>query len=55
VDPDVPLLPPYPAGQQKLDSFRKGLDAEGASGRHARELLDEHARHEEEPPGDSAQ
>ncbi len=55
VDPDVPLLPPYPAGQQKLDSFRKGLDAEGASGRHARELLDEHAGHEEEPPGDSAQ
>jgi pyruvate dehydrogenase (quinone) len=46
VDADVPLLPPFPAGEQKLESFRKGLAAEGAEGRHARELLDEHASHE---------
>jgi pyruvate dehydrogenase (quinone) len=47
VDPDVPLLPPFPAGEAKLDSFRKGLDAEGEDGRHARELLEEHAAHEQ--------
>jgi pyruvate dehydrogenase (quinone) len=46
VDADVPLLPPFPAGEQKLDSFRKGLAAEGEEGRHARRLLDEHASHE---------
>jgi pyruvate dehydrogenase (quinone) len=46
VDPDVPLLPPFPAGEQKLDMFRQGLDAEGESGEHARALLEEHARHE---------
>jgi pyruvate dehydrogenase (quinone) len=46
VDADVPLLPPFPAGEQKLDSFREGLAAEGDEGRHARELLDEHASHE---------
>ncbi len=47
VDPDVPLLPPFPAGEQKLEMFRQGLDAEGESGRHARAFLDEHARHEQ--------
>ena len=46
VDPDVPLLPPFPAGEQKLESFRAGLDAEGDAGRHARDLLDEQARQE---------
>lgn len=43
VDPDVPLLPPFPAGEQKLESFREGLAAEGESGEHARRLLDEQA------------
>jgi pyruvate dehydrogenase (quinone) len=47
VDPDVPLLPPFPAGKEKLDSFRQGLDAEGEEGRHARELLDRQAAQEE--------
>jgi pyruvate dehydrogenase (quinone) len=47
VDPDVPLLPPVPAGKQKLDSFRQGLAAEGAAGEGARELLDRHAEMEE--------
>jgi pyruvate dehydrogenase (quinone) len=46
VDPDVPLLPPFPAGAQKLDSFRAGLDQEGAAGRHAREMLDTYAEQE---------
>ncbi|KRB78109.1 thiamine pyrophosphate-binding protein [Nocardioides sp. Root190] len=46
VDPDVPLLPPFPAGEQKLDDFREGLDAEGESGAHARDLLDEQAAQE---------
>jgi pyruvate dehydrogenase (quinone) len=47
VDPDVPLLPPFPAGRSKLDSMRAGLAQEGADGRHARALLDEYAAHEE--------
>ncbi|WP_210648823.1 thiamine pyrophosphate-requiring protein [Nocardioides sp. SYSU D00065] len=46
VDPDVPLLPPFPAGREKLDSFRRGLDQEGESGAHARALLDEQAAQE---------
>ncbi len=50
VDPDVPLLPPFPAGAEKLPSFRRGLEQEGDSGRRARELLDAHARMEQEPP-----
>ena len=44
-DPDVPLLPPFPAGEQKLESFRRGLDSEPDSG-HARALLDEQAAQE---------
>ena len=48
VDPDVPLLPPFPAGRQKLESFRSGLAQEGAGGEHARELLDQQARQEED-------
>lgn len=46
VDADVPLLPPFPAGAQKLDSFRDALAQEGEAGEHARALLDEHAAHE---------
>jgi pyruvate dehydrogenase (quinone) len=44
-DPDVPLLPPFPAGEQKLESFRRGLNCEPDSA-HARELLDEQAAQE---------
>jgi pyruvate dehydrogenase (quinone) len=47
VDPDVPLLPPFPAGRSKLDSMRAGLAQEGSAGEHARELLDEYAGHED--------
>ncbi|WP_295659877.1 thiamine pyrophosphate-requiring protein [uncultured Nocardioides sp.] len=46
VDPDVPLLPPFPGGKQKLDSFRRGLEQEDDSA-HARALLDEQADQEE--------
>jgi pyruvate dehydrogenase (quinone) len=47
VDPDVPLLPPFPAGRSKLQSMHAGLEQEGADGEHARRLLDEYASHEE--------
>lgn len=46
VDPDVPLLPPFPAGEEKLESFHRALDQEQDAG-HARELLDQQARQEE--------
>lgn len=46
VDPDVPLLPPFPAGEELLASFRRGLDQEGADGEHARDLLDRQAAQE---------
>jgi pyruvate dehydrogenase (quinone) len=45
VDPDVPLLPPFPAGEEKLESFRRGLEQE-EGGEHARELLDAQAEQE---------
>ena len=48
VDPDVPLLPPFPAGEQKLESFHRGLAAEGEGGQHARRLLDQQAAQERE-------
>jgi pyruvate dehydrogenase (quinone) len=46
VDPDVPLLPPFPAGEQKLESFRAGLAQEDDG--HAQELLDLQATQEAE-------
>ena len=46
VDPDVPLLPPFPVGEEKLASFRRGLEQEGTSGRHALELLEAQAAQE---------
>src|SRR3954451_7997971 len=39
VDPDVPLLPPFPSGAEKLESFRSALSQEGPSGTGARALL----------------
>ncbi|OAH60980.1 thiamine pyrophosphate-binding protein [Dietzia cinnamea] len=47
-DPDVPLLPPFPHGREMLESMRTGLQAEGAAGEHALELLEIYARMEEE-------
>lgn len=46
VDPDVPLLPPFPAGEAKLESFRRGLAREGEAGEHPRRLLDAQAAQE---------
>jgi pyruvate dehydrogenase (quinone) len=42
----VPLLPPFPAGESKLDSFRAGIDQEGTAGQGARRLLDTYAEQE---------
>ncbi|WP_370615650.1 thiamine pyrophosphate-requiring protein [Mumia sp. Pv 4-285] len=47
VDRDQPLLPPFPGGREKLESFRRGIGQEGDAGRHARELLDQQAADEE--------
>ncbi len=49
-DPEVPLLPPFPAGREKADSMRKGLAAEDDGGR-ASALLDTYVSHEERPQG----
>jgi len=46
-DPDVPLLPPFPAGAEKLDDMRSALSAEGVSGDGAAALLETYAGHEE--------
>ncbi|KQX07643.1 MULTISPECIES: thiamine pyrophosphate-requiring protein [unclassified Leifsonia] len=45
-DPGVPLLPPFPAGEQKLTGMFEALEAEGESGHHAAELLRVYASHE---------
>jgi pyruvate dehydrogenase (quinone) len=42
-DPDVPLLPPFPAGEQKLQSMISALEAEGEGGVRARRLLEAYA------------
>jgi pyruvate dehydrogenase (quinone) len=46
-DPDVPLLPPFPAGAEKLDGMRSALSGEGESGEGAAALLDTYAGQEE--------
>jgi pyruvate dehydrogenase (quinone) len=46
VDAAVPLLPPFPSGEQKLASFRRGLEQEGQQGAHAIDLLDAQADQE---------
>ena len=46
-DPDVPLLPPFPAGAEKLDGMRSALSEEGEAGRGAAALLDTYAGQEE--------
>jgi pyruvate dehydrogenase (quinone) len=49
-DPEIPLLPPFPAGRQKAESMRKGLAAEDDGGR-ASALLDTYVSYEERPQG----
>ncbi|WP_395400868.1 thiamine pyrophosphate-requiring protein [Arthrobacter sp. UC242_113] len=46
-DPDVPLLPPFPAGAEKLDGMRSALSEEGDAGKGAAALLDTYAGQEE--------
>jgi pyruvate dehydrogenase (quinone) len=46
-DPNVPLLPPFPAGAAKLESMREGLAKEGAAGVAALALLNVYAGQEE--------
>jgi hypothetical protein len=48
-DRSVPLLPPFPAGAEKLDTMRSGLAQEGQAGAHARRLLDIYAAQESAP------
>ncbi|MDI2034315.1 thiamine pyrophosphate-requiring protein [Paenarthrobacter nitroguajacolicus] len=50
-DPDIPLLPPFPAGEQKLPGMRSALAQEGPAGAHARRLLDTYAAGESELRG----
>jgi pyruvate dehydrogenase (quinone) len=49
-DASVPLLPPFPAGANKLDPMRSAIESEGADGARARRLLDEYASHEQASP-----
>jgi pyruvate dehydrogenase (quinone) len=46
VDADVPLLPPFPAGEAKLSSFTAALEQEGPGGAGARRLLETYADQE---------
>jgi pyruvate dehydrogenase (quinone) len=46
VDAEVPLLPPFPAGEEKLASMRRGLEQEGPAGERGLRLLEEQARQE---------
>jgi pyruvate dehydrogenase (quinone) len=45
-DPNIPLLPPFPAGEEKLKGMRSALSQEGPLGEHARKLLDSYAEGE---------
>jgi pyruvate dehydrogenase (quinone) len=46
-DPDVPLLPPFPAGGDKAENMRTALAAEGEDGRGASRLLETYTAQEE--------
>ena len=46
-DPDVPLLPPFPAGRSKGQDMMEALEKEGPDTAHARELLEIYLRQEE--------
>ncbi|WP_026542115.1 thiamine pyrophosphate-requiring protein [Paenarthrobacter nicotinovorans] len=50
-DPNTPLLPPFPAGEEKLEGMRSALSQEGPDGEHARKLLDTYAEGESELRG----
>lgn len=46
-DPDIPLLPPFPAGEEKGKAMMDALVKEGPDTQHARDLLDTYLRQEE--------
>ncbi|MFZ3454500.1 thiamine pyrophosphate-requiring protein [Arthrobacter sp. 7Tela_A1] len=46
-DPDVPLLPPFPAGKEQGQSMMDALVKEGPATQHARELLQTYLGQEE--------
>ncbi|MEU9923030.1 thiamine pyrophosphate-requiring protein [Streptomyces griseoluteus] len=48
VDAEVPLLPPFPAGEQKLEQMQRALAQDGPAGERALHLLEEQARQERE-------
>ncbi|WP_262104477.1 thiamine pyrophosphate-requiring protein [Arthrobacter sp. Marseille-P9274] len=47
-DPEVPLLPPFPAGKDKAEAMQQALGEEGGSGRHASRMLERYVRQEEQ-------
>jgi pyruvate dehydrogenase (quinone) len=47
-DPEVPLLPPFPAGKEKAEAMQQALGEEGCSGRHASRMLERYVRQEEQ-------
>lgn len=51
-DPDVPLLPPFPAGAEKAGNMRSALHAEGEDGGGASRLLAAYTAQEEEQDGE---
>ena len=46
-DPDVPLLPPFPAGREKGGTMMAALEKEGPDAQHARDLLETYLDQEE--------
>jgi pyruvate dehydrogenase (quinone) len=48
VDAEVPLLPPFPAGEQKLEHMEQALAQDGPAGERALRMLEEQARQERE-------
>ncbi|MER2134040.1 MAG: thiamine pyrophosphate-requiring protein [Arthrobacter sp.] len=46
-DPDIPLLPPFPAGRTKGQDMMDALEKEGPDTEHARELVETYLRQEE--------
>jgi pyruvate dehydrogenase (quinone) len=48
VDAEVPLLPPFPAGEQKLEQMEQALAQDGPAGERALRMLEEQARQERE-------
>ncbi|WP_433122456.1 thiamine pyrophosphate-requiring protein [Arthrobacter koreensis] len=46
-DPDIPLLPPFPAGRTKGQDMLDALEKEGPDTAHARELVETYLRQEE--------